>query len=311
MYEQQFPEVEDVVIVQVRSIADMGAYVSLLEYNNIEGMILLSELSRRRIRSINKLIKVGRCEQCVVLRVDKEKGYIDLSKRRVSPEDVEAHEEKYSKAKTVHSIMRHCAERVETDLEELYNQIAWPLVGKGEGKFGHCYDAFVKAISDFDTVFAGIEMNEHTKDALMSQITRRLSPQAIKIRADIEVTCFAPRGIDAIKDALFAGEAAGSESGGAPAEGAGETGVKIRLIAPPLYVMQTSSMNKKAGIAQLEAAIEKIKEVITEQGGRMVVKKPPTAVSENEEDALKEQMENAAKENEEVAGDSSNSDSDE
>ena len=44
---------------QVRSIAEMGAYVSLLEYGNIEGMILLSELSRRRIRSVQKLIKVG------------------------------------------------------------------------------------------------------------------------------------------------------------------------------------------------------------------------------------------------------------
>ena len=40
----------------------MGAYVSLLEYDNIEGMILLSELSRRRIRSINKLIRVGKQE---------------------------------------------------------------------------------------------------------------------------------------------------------------------------------------------------------------------------------------------------------
>ena len=47
-------------------------------------MILLSELSRRRIRSIQKLIRVGRNEVVVVLRVDKEKGYIDLSKRRVS-----------------------------------------------------------------------------------------------------------------------------------------------------------------------------------------------------------------------------------
>ena len=44
---------------QVKSIAEMGAYVSLLEYNSIEGMILLSELSRRRIRSITKLIKVS------------------------------------------------------------------------------------------------------------------------------------------------------------------------------------------------------------------------------------------------------------
>lgn len=60
MYESKYPEVDDVVMVQVKSIAEMGAYVALLEYNGIEGMILLSELSRRRIRSITKLIKVSR-----------------------------------------------------------------------------------------------------------------------------------------------------------------------------------------------------------------------------------------------------------
>jgi translation initiation factor 2 subunit 1 len=88
-------------------------------------MILLSELSRRRIRSIQKLIRVGRNEVVVVLRVDKEKGtsytsiamktlnhdlgYIDLSKRRVSPEDIVKCEERYMKSKTVSSILRHVA----------------------------------------------------------------------------------------------------------------------------------------------------------------------------------------------------------
>ena len=37
----------------------------------------------------------------MVLRVDKEKGYIDLSKRRVSPEDIAASEERYNKSKMV------------------------------------------------------------------------------------------------------------------------------------------------------------------------------------------------------------------
>lgn len=74
MYEKKYPDVDDLVMVNVKSIAEMGAYVSLLEYNNIEGMILLSELSRRRIRSVSKLIRVGRQEVVVVLRVDKEKG---------------------------------------------------------------------------------------------------------------------------------------------------------------------------------------------------------------------------------------------
>ena len=64
MYESKYPEVDDVVMVQVKSIAEMGAYVSLLEYNGIEGMILLSELSRRRIRSITKLIKVTTAYFC-------------------------------------------------------------------------------------------------------------------------------------------------------------------------------------------------------------------------------------------------------
>merc|ERR1712164_32305 len=110
-YEQRFPEVDEVVMVQVKSIAEMGAYVELLEYDNVEGMILLSELTRRRIRSVSKLIKVGRIEPVMVLRVDKEKGYIDLSKRRVSAEDVAKCEERYNKAKAVHRVMRHVADR--------------------------------------------------------------------------------------------------------------------------------------------------------------------------------------------------------
>src|ERR1700761_4103585 len=95
-------------------------------------MILLSELSRRRIRSIQKLIRVGRNEVVVVLRVDKEKGissflntllkliygytsgYIDLSKRRVSPEDITKCEERYTKSKAVASIMRHVASKLPT-----------------------------------------------------------------------------------------------------------------------------------------------------------------------------------------------------
>lgn len=79
-YAERYPEIDDVVMVNVRSIEEMGAYVHLLEYNNIEGMILLSELSRRRIRSINKLIRIGKTEPVVVIRVDKEKGRMHFLK---------------------------------------------------------------------------------------------------------------------------------------------------------------------------------------------------------------------------------------
>ncbi len=74
----------------------------------------------------------------MVLRVDKEKGYIDLSKRRVSPEDVAACDERFSKSKMVHSIVRHVAETTGQDVEELYKWVAWPLYKA----YGHAFDAF-------------------------------------------------------------------------------------------------------------------------------------------------------------------------
>lgn len=61
-------------MVNITSIQTMGSYVELLEYKNIGGMILHSELSRRRIRSINKLVRVGRTTVVMVIRVDSDKG---------------------------------------------------------------------------------------------------------------------------------------------------------------------------------------------------------------------------------------------
>ena len=49
-FAKNFPEVDDLVTVEVKKVEDLGAYVTLLEFGEIEGMVPLSELSRRRIR---------------------------------------------------------------------------------------------------------------------------------------------------------------------------------------------------------------------------------------------------------------------
>lgn len=51
-------------------------------------------------------------------------------------------------------------------------------------------------------IFAGLEVSAELKNDLLTYIKRRLAPQPVKIRADIEVTCFTYEGIDAIKTAL-------------------------------------------------------------------------------------------------------------
>uniref|UniRef100_A0A803QT15 Uncharacterized protein n=1 Tax=Cannabis sativa TaxID=3483 RepID=A0A803QT15_CANSA len=154
----------------------------------------------------------------MVLRVDKEKGYIDLSKRRVSEEDIQACEERYNKSKLVHSIMRHVAETMGIDLEDLYIHVGWPLYRK----YGHAFEAFKIVVTDPDTVLNTLTrevkelgpdgqevtkvvaaLSEEVKDALVKNIRRRMTPQPLKIRADIEMKCFQFDGVLHIKDAIL------------------------------------------------------------------------------------------------------------
>eukprot|EP00037_Helgoeca_nana_P012512 m.113827 g.113827 ORF g.113827 m.113827 type:complete len:332 (+) comp21488_c0_seq4:274-1269(+) len=295
-YEQKFPEVDDVVMVNVRSIAEMGAYVTLSEYNDIEGMILLSELSRRRIRSIQKLLRVGRSECVVVLRVDKEKGYIDLSKRRVSGEEIAKCEEKFNKGKAVNSILRHVAAIEKVDVEMLYKESAWKL-DRIFGGPAHSYDAFKMAITENPEIWDHVTLNPELKAALIEQVKRRLTPQPVKIRSDIEVACYAYEGINAVKEALRAGLALSDE-------------VKINLIAPPAYVVTTTSLDKEKGVELLRNALDAINKVISEKKGSMQIKFEPRAVTETDEKELTAMMEKYERENQEVGGDDDPQDDD-
>ncbi|XP_042506991.1 eukaryotic translation initiation factor 2 subunit alpha homolog [Macadamia integrifolia] len=297
MYEAKYPEVDMAVMIQVKNIADMGAYVSLLEYNSIEGMILFSELSRRRIRSVSSLIKVGRIEPVMVLRVDKEKGYIDLSKRRVSDDEINTCEERYNKSKLVHSIMRHVAETMQLDLEDLYIHVGWPLYRK----YGHAFEAFKLIVTDPDSVLNSFTreikevgpdgqevtkvvpaMSKEVKESLIKNIRRRMTAQPLKIRADIEMKCFQFDGVLHIKEAMRKAEVAGNN----------DCPVKIKLVAPPLYVLTTQTLDKEQGIYVLNNAIKACTESIESQKGKLTVKEAPRSVSEREDKLLLENMPN-------------------
>ncbi|TKW36665.1 hypothetical protein SEVIR_2G454500v4 [Setaria viridis] len=303
MYEARLPEVDEAVMIQVRRIVDTGVYVALLEYNNIEGLIPQTELSRRRIRSIASLVRIGRQETAIVLRVDHDKGYVDLSKRRVSDQEARTCEDRYNKAKLVHSIMRHVADTVDLDLETIYERVAWPLYRK----YGHAFDAFKLIAADPDVILDPLTYHEEetgpdgeqvtkvvpavtpeVKEALVKDIRRRMISQELKIRADVEMKCFQFDGVLHIKKAMRRAEAAGTE----------DCPVKMKLVAAPLYVLTTQTLDKEQGILVLTDAIKACSEAIEGHGGRLVVKEAPRTVSEREDNLF---LDSIAKLN--IAGD--------
>jgi translation initiation factor 2 subunit 1 len=142
--------------------------------------------------------------------------------------------------------------------------------------------------------------SEAVTEELKTYITKRLTPQPTKVRADIEVTCFGYEGIDAVKTALRTAEANNTE----------ETQVKVKLVSPPLYVLTSTCLDKAVGITRLEEAIVDIRKSIEASGGNLVVKMEPKAVTESDDAELQALMEKRERENAEVSGDESMSDSD-
>ncbi len=69
-------------------------------------------------------------------------GYIDLSKRRVSAEEVVKCEEQYEKGRAVDSIMVQVAKKRGVSTESLYESVAWPL----HKQYGHSFEAFKLSI---------------------------------------------------------------------------------------------------------------------------------------------------------------------
>src|ERR1700676_711128 len=81
MYRATFPSINDVVIAQIASLTEMGAYVSLLEFGDLEGFIPAKELSKSRAAA--RSIKVQQTIVAQVISVDAAKKYVDLSRKCV------------------------------------------------------------------------------------------------------------------------------------------------------------------------------------------------------------------------------------
>lgn len=143
--------------------------------------------------------------------------------------------------------------------------------------------------------------SEAVKKELMQYISKKLTPHPTKVRADIEVTCFGYDGIDAVKNALRAAEEVNTP----------DNQIKVKLVAPPLYVLTSQCLDKTLGIKMLEDAIQRIEGKIKGSGGGCITKMAPKAVTESDDAALQELMDKRERENMEVSGDESMSESDE
>jgi len=81
---QEMPEQGEIVLATVTKVMDHGAYVTLDEYDDIQGFLHISEIAPGWIRSISRFVRDGEKKVLLVKKVNSKRGDIDLSLKQIS-----------------------------------------------------------------------------------------------------------------------------------------------------------------------------------------------------------------------------------
>jgi translation initiation factor 2 subunit 1 len=191
----EYPQEGDLVIATVNKIHYHSIFCNLDEYENLSGMLHISEVAPGRIRNINEYVKEGKVVIVKVLRVDKNKGHIDLSLRRVTEAQRKQKAASRKQEALVENIITQIAKTTDTTEEKLLETLTKQFPEDA------LYDVFVEVVEG-DRDLTALDLNDSIRESLIDAIKDRISPKIVSIKANITIKTYAPDGVEQIKKAF-------------------------------------------------------------------------------------------------------------
>jgi translation initiation factor 2 subunit 1 len=191
-----FPQEEELVLCTVTAVQYSSVFCTLDEYGNRTGMIHISEIAPGRIRNIREYVKEGKKIVCKVLRINPEKGHIDLSLRRVSEMQKREKLNHIKQEQLAEKIIEHVAKQHLKKPEEIYKLISDKLIPK----YGGLFQAFEEASQG--QLDLGTLIDKKLAGDLAAAIAQRIKPREVQVDGDLQLLSYAPNGIELVQDAL-------------------------------------------------------------------------------------------------------------
>jgi translation initiation factor 2 subunit 1 len=253
-----WPEVGDLVIATVEEVTDFGAYVKLDEYDK-KGLLHISEISSSWIRNIRDFIREGQKVVLKVLRVDAEKGHIDLSLRRVTKRERIEKIMVWKTDRKAETLLRSVAEKTGLSIDEVYEKAGAPM----EKEYG-LYEGFEKVVKDGASALTKIGVPEDLTTVIVEIAKERMHVPMVKVKGVVELRTTNPQGVKIIKEAFLNAK---------KAEKSREGKVRFYVIAAPKYCIEVMAENYKSAEAVLQRVSENIISNIDKAGGQGVFRR--------------------------------------
>lgn len=222
------------------------------EYNK-EGLLHISEISSTWIRNIRHFVREGQKVVLKVLRVNTQKGQVDLSLRRVSKREKKEKLLAWKKARKAEGLLRSTSEKLNISFEEIYGK-AGAIIEKEYG----LYFGLEKTAREGVQILLELGIPKDVAVPLAEVAKEKIKLPLVRVRGILEVKCTKPNGVNLIRDALLDAKKIEKPLG---------SEIDVWVMSPPKYCIEVSAENYKEAEGLLKKATEAAVEKITEAGG--------------------------------------------
>jgi translation initiation factor 2 subunit 1 len=254
----EWPENGDLVIATIQQVTDFGAYAKLDEYDK-QGLLHISEISSSWIRNIRDFVREGQKVVLKVLRVDMEKGHIDLSLRRVTKRERIDKMMFYKKDRKAEALLRGVAEKAGLPLEEVNEKVGAPV----EKEYG-LYEGFEKAVKEGPDVLTKIGVPEGLARVFVEVSQERMKLPMVKVKGTLELSCMKPNGVKIIKEAIAKAK---------KIETSRDARTRFYVIASPRYAIEVMAENYKSAEDAMQKVAEAVVTNVEKAGGQGVFRR--------------------------------------
>tara|TARA_B100001146_G_scaffold223523_1_gene238374 strand:- start:905 stop:1708 length:804 start_codon:yes stop_codon:yes gene_type:complete len=238
---QELPEVGEIVIATVAKISDHGAYVTLDEYNSIQGFLHISEIAPGWVRKVSKYVKEDEKKVLLVKNIDTDREEIDLSLKQISKDQRKKKLLDVKRFEKEQGILKNIKDKANLSSKEVDE-----LEDKLLSKYDSVYDAILEIAVKNVNIIDDLRISDKIKKTIQ-EISTKIKLPTVEIRGVLELTSNKSDGIEIIRKTLL----------DAIKESKNEK-IQISYIGAPRYRLSIVARDFKTAEKILKPILEKI-----------------------------------------------------
>ncbi|MBS3168495.1 translation initiation factor IF-2 subunit alpha [Candidatus Woesearchaeota archaeon] len=192
------PEIGEVVICTVNKILYHSVFVNLDEYEKLDGMVHISEVSPGRIRNLRDFVSEGRRIVCKVLNINHQ-GNIDLSLRRVSTNVRINKMQEWKQEEKAEKLLELIGKEVNMDLNQIYDNIGNRILEK----YGTIFEFFQAIVENGKKIVDELNPDPKLGEVLFKTVKEKIKPIEVEVSGFLNLRSYEEKGIESVKSILL------------------------------------------------------------------------------------------------------------